>query len=256
MVSVALWALAVDSREMNLASLSRSAKEEALVILEEQARRVAHNKIETYYPETGLLRRELYAKHLQFFAAGKEHRERLAIFGNRCGKTTLGSYELTLHLTGKYPDFWPGHRFDHPIMAWMAGDTRQSNRDIQQHSMLGPPGSIGTGMIPGDLMSDLRPMPGVANSYEQVHVKHVSGGTSILQSRSFDQGREAFQGTEREVIWLDEEPPIDVYTECLTRTMATGGFTGGLVMVTFTPLRGMSELVCLFLGDSIGKQIH
>ena len=65
--------------------------------------------------------------------------------------------------------------------------------------------------------------------------------------RSYDQGREVFQGTERHVIWLDEEPPIAVYTECVTRTMSTGAFTGGLLMLTFTPLKGMSDVILAYL---------
>jgi phage terminase large subunit-like protein len=45
------------------------------------------------------------------------------------------------------------------------------------------------------------------------------------------------------VVWFDEEPPQDIYSEGLTRTNATGGIT----MVTFTPLLGMSEVVLQFL---------
>jgi phage terminase large subunit-like protein len=74
-------------------------------------------------------------------------------------------------------------------------------------------------------------------------VKHESGGISVVQFKSYDQGREAFQGTEQDIIWLDEEPPMDVYTECLLRTMTNDG----LVMLTFTPLRGMSEVVLAFM---------
>jgi len=37
--------------------------------------------------------------------------------------------------------------------------------------------------------------------------------------KSYDQGRESFQGTEQHVIWLDEEPPLPIYVEALTRTM-------------------------------------
>ena len=39
------------------------------------------------------------------------------------------------------------------------------------------------------------------------------------------------------------QPPLDIYTECLVRTMTTNG----LIMVTFTPLEGMSEVVLSFL---------
>ncbi|TIR67326.1 MAG: hypothetical protein E5X15_28920, partial [Mesorhizobium sp.] len=41
----------------------------------------------------------------------------------------------------------------------------------------------------------------------------------------------------------DEEPPLDIYSEGLTRTNATGGIT----IVTFTPLLGMSDVVLRFL---------
>ena len=41
---------------------------------------------------------------------------------------------------------------------------------------------------------------------------------------------------------FDEEPPLDIYSEGLTRTNATGGIT----IVTFTPLVGMSDVVLRF----------
>ena len=38
------------------------------------------------------------------FRAGAEFRERAAFGGNRTGKSHLGSFELSLHLTGQYPE--------------------------------------------------------------------------------------------------------------------------------------------------------
>ena len=66
---------------------------------------------------------------------------------------------------------------------------------------------------------------------------------------SFDQRRPSFQGTQKHVVWLDEEAPDDVYTECLLRTMETGAFEGGIMMLTFTPLLGLTPLVVSFLED-------
>ena len=57
--------------------------------------------------------------------------------------------------------------------------------------------------------------------------------------KSYNQGRRSFEGVEQDVIWLDEEPPADIYGECLIRTMTTGG----IIMITFTPLLGRSEVV-------------
>ena len=55
----------------------------------------ARNRIHRFYPDQGPLRRELYPKHLAFFAAGAEHRERLMMAANRVGKTEgVGAYEV------------------------------------------------------------------------------------------------------------------------------------------------------------------
>ncbi len=210
----------------------------------ELARR-ARNKINDYYPLEGPLRRELYPKHTSYFAAGAEHRQRLFLAGNRVGKTEgVGAYEVTCHLTGKYPDWWQGKRFDRGIKAWAAGDTGKTVRDIIQAKLLGPVGSWGTGMIPGDdILGEPKRKAGLPEAVEIVYVQHQSGGYSTLIFKSYDQRREAFQGTEQDIVWLDEEPPSDIYTECLLRTMTTGG----LVMLTFTPLQGLSEVVLQFL---------
>ena len=108
------------------------------VSLQAEAWRRSRNKIEQYYPEKGPLRRELYPKHMAYFAAGRHHRERLFLAGNRCGKTEgVGAYEMAVHLTGRYPSWWQGRRFDHAIHAWAAGDTNQTTRDILQAKLLG-----------------------------------------------------------------------------------------------------------------------
>ena len=39
------------------------------------------------------------------------------------------------------------------------------------------------------------------------------------------------------------------YSECLLRTTETGGFEGGMIMLTFTPLNGLTPVVEMFLGE-------
>jgi phage terminase large subunit-like protein len=70
-------------------------------------------------------------------------------------------------------------------------------------------------------------------------------GTSYLGFKSYDQGRRKFQGTGKHVIWLDEEPPADVYDECLLRLMTTNG----LMLCTFTPLLGLSDVAMRYLPE-------
>lgn len=211
----------------------------------------ARRKLGTYYPDSGPLRRELYPRHLSFFAAGASHRERLFMAANRVGKTEgVGGYETTLHLTGAYPPWWEGRRFERPISAWAAGRTGETTRDIVQAKLLGRvegTGSrkrfSGTGLVPGDAIEDCSWRGTFADLADTVSIRHVAGGVSTLGLKSYQQGRGAFEGTEQDLVWLDEEPPLDVYVECLVRTMTTDG----LVMVTFTPLEGMSEVVMSFL---------
>ena len=74
-------------------------------------------------------------------------------------------------------------------------------------------------------------------------VKHVSGELSTLGLKAYAQGRGAFEGTAQHGIWLDEEPDMAVYAECLTRTMTTDG----MILATFTPLEGMSDVVMAYL---------
>lgn len=199
------------------------------------------------YPDTGPLRRELYAKHLDFFRAGASYMERACIAANRVGKTWgLGGFETTLHLTGLYPDWWLGRRFDHPIEAWAAGDTSETTRDIVQAALMGPIGELGTGLIPrANIVGDPKQRRGVADAMDTVRVKHSSGGISLLGFKSFDQGRRKFQGTAKHVVWLDEEPDEDVYDECLLRLMTTNG----IMMGTFTPLQGLSKIVLRYMQE-------
>ncbi len=231
--------------------MSRSEKLELLKLLEEKERRNKTRKMFSYYPDTGTLRRELYPKHMQFFAAGAKFRERLFLAANRVGKTEgAGGLELTYHLTGLYPKWWNGKRFDRPINAWVAGNSAKTTRDIIQVKLFGSKDAIGSGLIPADNING-KPTAkaGVPDAFDTALIKHSSGGLSQLQFKSFDQGRTAFEGTEKDIIWLDEECPMDIYTECLLRTSDTTG-TGsanGMLILTFTPLMGMSDTVLAFL---------
>lgn len=187
-----------------------------------------------------------YAKQAEFHACGNSHRERLFMAGNQLGKSLSGAAEMAMHLTGLYPDWWEGRRFSKPIAAWASGVTGESVRDTTQRLLVGRPGEYGTGMIPASsIVGEPKRAMGVADLLDSVSVKHVSGGVSRLYFKRYEQGREKWQGETLDVVWFDEEPPQDIYTEGLTRTNATGG----MAYMTFTPLLGMSEVVMRFLNE-------
>jgi phage terminase large subunit-like protein len=232
----------------------------ATQILQEKARRKRQNLFERLYPEEDTVQpdgeiihsRHKYAKHMEFLKAGADYRERCAMAGNRVGKTYgMGGYECTCHLTGLYPDWWEGRRFTRPIRAWAAGKTNETTRDIVQQTLMGElvkdaagrKGFDGTGIIPAKKIGAMTFKKGGSDLLDKAKIRHKSGGWSILGIKSYEQGRGAFEGTAQHVIWMDEEPPLDVYGECVIRTATTNG----IVMVTFTPLEGLSETVLQFM---------
>ncbi|ASP92774.1 terminase large subunit domain-containing protein [Sinorhizobium meliloti] len=220
-----------------LASLTSSEKLELLQLLEEKERRKKQNLLAIYKP---------YSKQKEFHAAGNGYRERLFMAGNQLGKTLAGAAEAAMHLTGKYPDWWEGKRYDKPIVAIAGSESYELTRDGVQRLLVGPPMTEeewGTGYIPkADIISSTR-RSGVSGALDSITVRHVSGGTSTLLFKAYEQGRGKWQANTVDYIWFDEEPPEDVYFEGITRTNATQG----LIAVTFTPLKGMSSVVARYI---------
>lgn len=192
------------------------------------------NKLARYKP---------YQKQKDFHAAGSVYRERLFRAGNQLGKTWSSAYEIAFHLTGQYPDWWEGRRWNRGVTGWALGESMESTRDTLQRLLMGRPGDWGTGTIPKDSIVSIKRALGISDSIDCVTVKHASGQLSRLYFKSYEKGRSKLQGETLDFAALDEEPPLDIYTEVLTRTNATKG----IVWITFTPLLGMSEVVRMFL---------
>ncbi len=198
---------------------------------------------------------ELYPKQREFIALGALRQERMLFAGNQMGKSFCGAVETAYHLTGLYPEWWTGRRFDHKVRGWAAGVSTTVCRDVAQTLLCGEPGvesEFGTGLIPKALFADKPTLArgAVADAYDTIAVWHHSNGVrdgiSTLQFKSYEQGREKFQGRTLDFVWWDEEPPMDVYVEGNARWSATGG----MAFMTFTPLKGMSEVVLLFIHAS------
>lgn len=202
--------------------------------LETLLERQKHNRLAYYKPNR---------KQLEFHAAGATYRERLFKAGNQLGKTWAGAAEAAAHLTGRYPDWWPGRRFDRPTRGWAAGPKGELTRDGPQRQLMGPPQEHGTGYIPADCIAHKTAARGTTDLLDTVTVKHVSGGLSELKFKSYAEGRANWQTETLDWLWFDEEPPPEVYSEGLTRT----NVAFGPVWLTFTPLQGMSLVVVRFL---------
>lgn len=206
---------------------------EAEAILEEENRRIVQNKYRYYRP---------YKK--QWLFHGMDKRERLLIAGNQLGKTYSAGMEVAYHATGQYPLWWPGRRFTKPTMGWVAGVSLEGVRDGAQAILLGPVGQEGTGTIPKDRILQIARKQNSTIDFIRVRFGPIDGTQECYISfKSYDQGREKFQAATLDWIWLDEEPPEDIYMECITRTNATNG----IIFMTFTPLKGISAVVRRYL---------
>ncbi len=209
-------------------------KQRILLLLKEKAARRKLIRLAYYRP---------YPTQAEFHAQGANFRERLLMAPNQVGKTLAAGMEVAMHVTGRYPEGWEGKRFGAPTNGWVAGVTGESTRDNPQRILLGRGNEIGTGAIPRECIESVTPARGIAGLADIIRVKHVSGGISLIGLKSYEKGREKWQGDTLDWIWFDEEPPEDIYFEGLTRT----NVTQGPVFVTFTPLKGMSKVVKRFL---------
>lgn len=168
------------------------------------------------------------------------------------GKTVAGALEAALHATGMYDEYapwWEGKRFDCPTSLWACNKTATDCRDINQLELLGPPGQLGTGMIPASMIIHTKPKPSVPDAIEIAYIKNKFYGQSVIYFKSYDQGREKFQGRAIHVIWADEEVPDDIYTEMLMRTMTTEG----IIYLTYTPIQGLTPVTVDFLTNAVNK---
>jgi phage terminase large subunit-like protein len=207
----------------------------------ELERRAANCRLTDYKP---------YPKQREFHAAGAHYRERMLMAGNQLGKTLSAAYETAMHLTGRYPSWWEGKRFNRPV-RWIAGsESSELTRKGIQRLLLGPPeneSEWGTGSIPKECLADWSRKQGVPDAVASILVKHETGGVSSIQLQSYDQGRSKWQADTLDGGWLDEEPPLDILTECLTRTNTTMG----PIYITLTPLEGVSEVVRRFYIEKV-----
>ena len=222
------------TRLMNLSPDSEQSELLYEALTQERARRRTESKLLYYKP---------YPKQIEFHASPA--RERLLLAGNQLGKTLAGGYEAAMHATGIYPEWWTGRRFDAPVVGWVCGVTGEVVRDTVQRVLVGREGQEGTGAIPKDALLECVSARGIPGLLDTIKVKHVSGGQSVIGLKTYAAGREKFQGETLNFVWLDEEAPMDIYTEALTRT----NVGNGPVWMTFTPLLGVSSVVKRFLHE-------
>lgn len=192
----------------------------ALIERELAKRKSARAAIEGY--NSG---RKKHKKQIAFHKCKK--RNRWVFGGNRSGKTECGAVEAIWLLRGIHPY----RKNKANVFGWSVSLSQQVQRDVAQSKILK--------YLPVDWIEDITMLSGRKDSpscgvIDQIKIKNVFGGISTLGFKSCDQGREKFQGSSLDFVWFDEEPPKDIYDECLMRVMDKKGDIFG----TMTPLKG------------------
>lgn len=184
-----------------------------------------------------------------YMTPGEPAAQKLLCGGNKIGKTLCGAMDVAIHATGRYPDWWKGHRFLYAPEILVCGLTNESVRDLCQRELFGDPmddKSLGTGTIPKDCIVKHRGKAGVPNAYDNVRVKHVGGFNSRVYMRAYEQGWKKFQGIAFEVVWADEEPAVEIWSQLLRATTAK---RRAVISCTMTPEEGYTEVVANFFND-------
>lgn len=220
---------------------------EILEIVAKIETRRATNKLDYYQPYPYQERFHFAEGHL---TPGVLALQRALIAANKIGKTFCAAMEVAMHVTGRYPEWWKGHRYSRPVTVMCAGNTNDTTRDILQTELFGDPeddAKLGTGTIPKDAIYG-RPTrkPGVQNAFESVLIRHKAGGRSKIVFKAYEMGFKKFMGKEYDIQWLDEEPPIEVWSQIVRATFAK---RDALIFATFTPEEGMTQVVRQFMQE-------
>ena len=177
--------------------------------------------------------------------------QRFLMAANGTGKTFCAAAETAYHATGLYPDWWEGKRFKHPTEIIVAAKTNDAAVKVVQKELFGEimdKSQLGTGAIPFEYLNKTFKMkPGVPGAIGDVLIKHVpTGRWSKLSIMSYDQKPKAFMGTRFDVGWLDEEPPVEIWSQFIRGTLSR---KNAILYITATPEEGMTQVVINFTND-------
>ena len=231
---------------------NRADKIALIHLLEEKKRRDDANRLNKFYAG-------FYDWQIEFCASTDSHLEACLCAANQIGKTRVGTTIDALHLTGDYPNDYPGYKFKHAPTLWGLGYSMEKTRDLLQNALFGAYSSatgFSGGIIPRELILSHESSQGTVNAMRTVRVKHKLG-TSVIQFWSYTQGQHAIMGDVVDWVHVDEEPrDQSIRPQLLTRTVNGDRGRGGRIIYTFTPENGRTELVIQFSDTPTPDQFY
>lgn len=196
--------------EIGKKPLTTEEKRELVKLLAQKKKALADRKLLNFKP-TLIQRLVLLSKEKIVLVLGS----------NRSGKSEVIAVDALVRLTGYIPD---ALRDEYPPEYIRFGEAWLSGMDFV--SLMG---------IVKKKIDKFLPQKENAGYNKESKVQFFTCGSEI-QLKSYDQGREKYQGTSKVYKSFDEEPPQDVFDEGYMRTVDCGG----IIRLAFTPLKGLS----------------
>lgn len=196
-------------------------KYDLMALIEEKKRRLKEEALNYYNRYEPVHRKQV------IFHQSKA-RIRGLLGGNRTGKTVAGAAEAVMMATGTINRF-KDIKVPIPNRGWVVSLSNEVQRDVAQREVLK--------WLPKNMIAHVSIRRGSKDNLDEAiidTIKLTNGST--IQFKSCEQGVGMFQGTSRHWIWMDEEPPEDIWAECQMRVMDTKGY----MWLTMTPLLGLS----------------
>ena len=90
-------------------------------------------------------------------------------------------------------------------------------------------------------------MPAAPGTLSEINVRFKDSTMewSTFTFLSYEMGRGVFEGAEYDFAWLDEECSVEIFAETAKRLMTTLG----RMILTWTPLDGLTDVVLSFIGE-------
>jgi PBSX family phage terminase large subunit len=209
--------------KMDLTTLT----DEQRTALVELIRRRREEPIRYFKPNPGA--------QVQFFNLCKEKREVAYFAGNKSGKTHCGAKFIAQAALGKQAEKYGMEvLYDEPIDVWVGSVDYKIQRESAQREI--------EYFLPREEIKKAYMLQnGIMDRIE------LNNGSTI-GFKTYEQGRKAWQGPKRHIVWFDEEPPEEIIKEGMARLIGKNA----KLIFTMTPLLGQTIVFKKFIEENIG----
>lgn len=203
-----------------------SLEKEQKVALVELVRRRREEPIRYFKPNPGA--------QVEFFRLCKDKREVAYFSGNKSGKTYCGAKFVAQAALGpNAAEYGMEVLYDEPIDVWVGSVDYKIQRESAQREI--------EHLVPRDQIKKCWTLQN--GIYDRIELHNGS----TIGFKTYEQGRRAWQGPKRHIVWFDEEPPEEIIKEGMARLIGKNA----KLIFTMTPLMGQTIVFRRFIEENV-----